>query len=58
MPGCVCPKVKDMGLASSEKISLKMGVNNLAASLPMGNNSCYVLCVNRYKSHANGFKFI
>ena len=51
VPGCVCPKVKDMGpffwlLASemNENISLKMGVK-LAASLNMGKNLCCVLYI-------------
>ena len=45
MPGCVCPKVKDMGhvwLQGSEKcenISLKMGIE-IAESLNMGENVC------------------
>ena len=45
MPGCVCPKVKDMGPLQlqgremSENISLKMGVK-VAASLNMGNDLC------------------
>ena len=44
MPGCVCPKVKDMGLfqfqgsAMSDNISFKLGVK-FAASLNMGKNS-------------------
>ena len=42
MPGCVCPKVTDMGLFSasremSENISLEMGVK-FAASLHTGKN--------------------
>ena len=40
MPGCVCPKVKDVGtfqFQGSENISLKMGVK-FAASLNMGQN--------------------
>ena len=45
LPGCVCPKVKDMvlswlqGSEMSENISLKMGVK-FAASLNMGKNLC------------------
>ena len=45
MPGCVCPKVKDMGpfwlqgSEMSENISLKMGLT-FAASLNMGKNLC------------------
>ena len=41
MPGCVCPKVKDIGcfFGMSENISLKMGVK-FAASVNMGNNLC------------------
>ena len=42
MPGCVCPKVKDMGPFSASRkwnISLKMGAK-IAASLNMGKNLC------------------
>ena len=56
MPGCVCPKVKDMGPFSaqgsemSENISLKMGVK-FPPSFNMGKNSCCVLYIMSYNQH-------
>ena len=56
MPGCVCPKVKDMGLfwglqgsEMSENISLQMCLK-VAASLNMGKNLCWVLYIISYKT--------
>ena len=59
MPGCVCPKLKDMGpffwhqgSKMSENISLKMGIE-FAVSLNMDENLCWVLYIITYKSGKN-----